>query len=455
MTVHRWLIPQNIPQGVTAYRRNPVFRIWLGRASAACAKKLHAIEGKSLRLITDEPSKALRDQVNGFLRARDVHLFYLHKEWMRTAGALKHHSLDVRQATFFNLWRMVRDGAQMPWELDPNKACDEPFKMCSQLKPSGRGWRTVFEFGVARRARQQIVDDALMAASSRQYRTQFMYADGGRHEAIRDIERAINADPSLTHWAKLDLANCFDNINLSRAHEALPMKRKVVQHTISINRQEAIDRRQNEHLEYERSKRILLDSLSGSDYWPSASSYPLTLPQGAATSPRVAYWLIERGLPPLNPAREFMYGDDLLILGQAGQEVSAKAAMFRELFRRHAAGPLQLSGEVGELVGGVEFLGVRISRAEHHSLFTGKRATYAAVDLADGPRERFLAKVQAKIRSGVASGDVALTEACRYIERFLNTVPTGNRLPLVLAASAVARQSGGDPNAVMSVIAAV
>ncbi|MDO3621829.1 hypothetical protein Q3O98_12030 [Ralstonia pseudosolanacearum] len=455
MTPIRWLITDDIPAGVQAYKYNPEFRTWLRAASAFCTKRLLAIENRSLLLVADRPSKTLRDRVDRFLRAPDVHLFYLHKEMMRAGGVLSGHTLEARQAAFFGLWRVVREGGSLPRELNPSKACGEPFNMCSQRKSSGRGWRTVYKFGIARCVRQQIVNDALMAASASQYRTQFMYTEGGRHEAIRAIETVVDSDPSLTHWAKLDLANCFDNINLSRAHEVLPVKRKVVQHTISINQQEAIDRRQLEHLQFERSKQILLDSLSGSDYWPSASSYPLTLPQGAATSPRVAYWLIERGLPPLNPAREFMYGDDLLILGQTTQEVSVRASMFRELFRRHAAGPLQLIGEVGELAGGVEFLGMHISRAEHHSLFTGKQATYAAVDLADGARERFLAKVRAKIQSGVASGDVALTEACRYIERFLNALPTGNRMPLVLAACAVARQCGGDPNAVMNVIAAI
>jgi hypothetical protein len=189
------------------YENDREFRGWLKTAAQRRESLLKAIEGSSLRLITDVPSQTLRDAVGHYLRSRDVQLFHLHHEWMREKGPLRDKSLPERQASFYALWRAREDGAEMPWELDPGRPCDEKFQMRGARK---RGeyqmyheqtprkiWRTFFVFGIARRTRQEIVDAALMAASREQYRTQFMFADGGRFEAIHEIVAAINADPSV------------------------------------------------------------------------------------------------------------------------------------------------------------------------------------------------------------------------------------------------------------------
>jgi hypothetical protein len=462
------LTAADISRLADGYASDKQFRTWLKAAARRSEKLRNAIEALSLRKITDIPSPSLRQAVDQYVRSRDVQLFHLHHEWMRAKGPFGGQPILVLTGQFYALWRAREDGGELPWELDPGKPCDERFEMHGERKGGGhqtgdgirmrRSWRTYFSFGIARRTRQKIVDTALKAASCNQYRTQFIFSDGGRIEAIDEIVAAINADPSLTHFAKLDLANCFDHVDLTRAQEILPVRRKVIQNTIGINRQEAIDRRQSEHIRYDRMMRAdsdfpltsgLSDLHRGSEIDSFASRYPLTLPQGAATSPRVAYWLIERGLPPMNPDREFTYGDDLLILGQSKQEVDAQVSRFQELFWRHAAGPLQLSCvETGELISGADFLGVNISCAGRPNWTVGKRTPRTSVTVAHGRYERFVTKVHEKVDLDVACHDPWLTRTCRYVRAFLNNFPTRDHRALVRCASEIARAAGANPDAI-------
>lgn len=456
-----WIIPRDVARSCAAYEHDGELSVWLSAICRLTTRRLAVIERLSLRLIYDVPSKRLSDTVGSFLRMRDVQWWHLHAEWMRKGGALAGVPMDVRKAAFYDLWRSVKSGGSFPWELDPGKACNERFEMRGKRKRSGNGWRTYYAFGIARRTRQRMVDSALKAATCLQYRSQFMYWDGGRLEAICEIAKAMEADPSLTHWAKLDIANCFDNINLARAHEALPVTRKVIQHTISINPEEAYDRRDSEHIQYCRTQRVLDPSRDQASrdslVFPSnhynegcsqvfAPRYPLQLPQGAACSPQVAYWLIERGLPPLDPARAFMYGDDLLILGQSDQEVRAEASYFRGLFRTHAAGPLQIgSVEIGTVAGGSDFLGIQLIRDGSRPLYDGQAANAVEISVADEPRQRFFEKLRERTSRGLASDDVSVSEACNYLRRFLAAAPSQDHASLMFGARAIARGYGLDP----------
>jgi hypothetical protein len=281
-----------------------------------------------------------------------------------------------------------------------------------------------------------------------------MYIEGGRNSVVDEIIAASDADKSLTHWAKLDIANCFDNINLARAHEVLPVKRKVIQHTIGINSQEGIDRRQNEHIRHSRltietasttgtpatvhgGRR--LDSIYSEERNQSfASRYPLMLPQGAACSPFVAYWLIEEGLSPMNAARAFMFGDDLLILGRSEYEVHAEAYRFVDLFATHSAGPLQVGClEFGRLDDGVDFLGLEITAPEEPA------QQCARVALSLEKHHRFKTTLREKAVRGFGAGDAQLSEANAYLTRFLAGSPPQVRPSIKAdAVGAIARLHG-------------
>ncbi|MBB5409143.1 hypothetical protein HDG34_003080 [Paraburkholderia sp. HC6.4b] len=192
----------------------------------------------------------------------------------------------------------------LPWSLDPSVPCLEPFYRRGKSKGDGR-WRTFYTFGIVRSTRQRLVDAALAAASCRMYRGQALYG-GGMSTVVETITQMLKDNPLLTHCAKVDIRNCFDNIRLDLAQEVLPLTPKVIQHTVAIDVKEAIDQRERDHRRYEHYLRRC------DEFFASGPS--LALPQGAASSPLVAYWLIEAGLPPLPPGRVFSYGDDLFVL---------------------------------------------------------------------------------------------------------------------------------------------
>ncbi|MFL9904781.1 hypothetical protein [Paraburkholderia sp. RL17-337-BIB-A] len=455
-----WMTPADIEASAIAYAGDPAFRNWLGAVARFRDKRLRDIEQHSVRLMAESPGKQLRERVDRFMRSYEVQWWHLHSEWMRKGGALKGVEMIARRATFFELWKAANEGCPLPWELDPGKACSEGFARHEMPKRGGRGSRRCFSFGVAGRTRQKIVDAALKAAGCGLCRAQFIYAEGGRLEAIDEIARAINANPMLSHYAKLDLANCFDNIDLARAHEFLPVRRKVVQHTIGIDRREASGRRNHGRVLYPTSTVASALHRTSSDDAESVSilspdkvldhlaiRYPLLLPQGAACSPRVAYWLIEKGLPPLDPARAFMYGDDLFLLGQSEREVRAEASWFGTLFSTHAAGPLPVGRvEIGATAGGAGFLGIEIIHEQVSPPLPGLRVSAVALSVNEESRRRFMENARELISRGVAYGDESLSEARVLIQGFLNAAPRQDRISLFLEVLQIANDSEADLN---------
>jgi hypothetical protein len=177
------------------------------------------------------------------------------------------------------------------------------------------------------------------------------------------------------------------------------------------------------------------------------------LPQGAASSSRIAYWLIERWLPPLNPSREFNYGDDLFILGQSEQEVNAQVHRFRKLFRTHAAGPLQLGcHETGELTNGGDFLGVNISRRRDGKRPTTDTTPRADVLVADDRYERFVAKLREKAACDVENHDPHMPRVYDYVRAFLRSAPPDDHRSLVRRACEIVRCVGGDPDVITGTV---
>jgi hypothetical protein len=275
---------------------------------------------------------------------------------------------------------------------------------------------------------------------------------GGREVMAHDIEQAINSTLGLGYFAKLDIVNCFHSINLSHASQVLPIGRKVIQHTVAVNPLEAIDRRTAEHLRWLRpySRRNIAQAF--------ASETPQVLPQGATCSPRVAYSLIEADMPPTEFDREFMFGDDFLILDTSPSGVTARIRSLVQALDRHPAGPLQLAMDArGALQDGGDIVGINfvtrsivervhpdqapaVRRFVHRTV---SRQTYA----------RFLDNVNVRIKRAVEHHDPELTEACRYIRQFLNAAPTDDHAFLIQQAMAIARDWGADDGRILDVVA--
>jgi hypothetical protein len=309
----------------------------------------------------------------------------------------------------------------------------EPFYRRGKSKGDGR-WRTFYTFGIARFTRQRLVDAALAAASFRMYRGQASYG-GGMSTVVETITQMLKDNPLLTHCAKVDIRNCFDNIRLNLAHEVLPLTPKVIQHTVAIDVKEAIDQRERAHRRYEHYLRRCDESF--------ASGPSLALPQGAASSPLVAYWLVEAGLPPLPPGRVFSYGDDLFVLGESQDDVSAQVCRFQQFFERHPAGPLRIDWEEPrDLRDGIEFLGIEFKRIQ---LTTSEARSYlVSARLPREARTQFLDSVRWRAEQGQACGDRALSDASRYVRSFLGNLSTHDRVELLVAARLIIEDLGVD-----------
>lgn len=434
--IPRLVLDSAINPLVYGYRYDPQFQQWRRLAALRRGELIEAIQRKSLRLMTDRPGRALKDAVKSFFRSRLVHFDELHRTWVDGNGPLGHQTLSERQAAFYARWRGCQQGGELlQWSLDPSIACAEPFYRRGKPKRDG-GWRTFYTFGIARSTRQRLVHAALAAASCNQYRAQAMY-DGGMSVVVDEIRRMLNDNRRLTHCAKIDIRNCFDNIRLGSAHEVLPLAPKVIQQTVAINVKEAVDQRERDHRRHDRYIRRC-DELF-------ASGPSLALPQGAASSPLVAYWLIEAGLPPLSPDRELLYGDDLLVLGESQDDVSAQVCRFRRLFERHPAGPLQIKHpqpEPRDVRDGFKFLGIEFRRVERTADGTG--SYFVSARLPAEARAQFLDNVRSRGSQARECGDNELSDASSYVRGFLGSRPTDDRVELLLAACAVIEELGID-----------
>lgn len=419
---------------VYGYRHDPAFRQWRRRGVRRHGKLIEAIRANSLRLIVDRPGRALREAVKCFLLSRSVQFDVLHDTWLDHKGPNGHLTLPERQATFYEQWREWQEGGELsPWPLDPSQACTEPFYCRGKSKSDGR-WRTFYSFGIARTTRQRLVLAALDAASCNQYRDQAM-CRGGMSVVVSDITRMLKENARLTYCATIDIQGCFDNIRLASAHDVLPLGPKVIQQTVAINPKEAIDRREREHTRHDRYLRRCDEFF--------ASKPSLALPQGAASSSIVAYWLVEAGLPPLPPDRVFCYGDDLLVLGESPDDVRAEVCRVRRLFERHPAGPLQIvSEEPCDVRDGFEFLGIEFRRVQMTADETDSYAISARVP--PEARARFLDGVRSRVSRAVECGDTALSEASGYVRSFLGSRPTHDRVELLVAACTVIEDLGID-----------
>ncbi|WP_152611831.1 hypothetical protein [Burkholderia sp. ABCPW 111] len=441
--VSAWQPPRIIPRLtsdrrldplVYGYRYDPEFKQCRRRGVVRHGKLIEAIRAKSLRLITDRPGRALKDAVKCFLRSRLVQFDVLHDTWLDHKGPNGHLTLPERQATFYARWRDWRAGGELlQWSLDPSITCAEPFYRRGKPKGDGR-WRTFYALDIARTTRQRLVQAALAAASCSQYRVQAMFR-GGMSIVVSEVTQMLKDDASLTHCAEIDIRNCFDDIQLVTARDVLPLSPKVIQQTLAIYAQEAIDQRVREHRRRDHYLRRC-DELF-------ASGPSLALPQGAASSSLVAYWLIEAGLPPLPPDRVFLYGDNLLVLGESPDDVRAQVCLFRRLFERHPAGPLQIeAGEPRDVRDGFEFLGIEFRRVQTTADETDNYGISARVP--PEARARFLDGVRSRVARAMECGDTALSEASRYVRSFLGSRPTHDRVELLVAACTVIEDLGID-----------
>jgi hypothetical protein len=438
--LRRRVIPES--QFPKTYRQDTDFRRWLRRIQLRHNSLRDDIFLNRPMSIYEKPTRSLRRAVTRFFRSHDVQWRQFHDAWMR-GGDSKTQTIAERQASFYEFWRSSSDGSTLPWELDPSKQCDETFSARSQEKKIG-GWRTVYKFGLVRSTRHRMVLTALRAAAATCSGFNYVQS-GGLAQLAKDVTRAIRETPGLNSFASFDIRTCFDAVDLSDAHLVLPVGRKVVQQTIAIDPREAIDQRLPEHRRFSVRYHFLYRSQS------FATRSPLALPQGAASSPIVAYTLIQAGCPPLPYDRVFQYGDDCLILGTSQQDVEAQSTLLTTQLERHAAGPLQLHmQDSGRLEDGAQFVGLCVLAKPGRPGSQGNGfpwesdSAFVSVRVGTEARERFRAIFRNKIALGIASHDFDLTEACSYAKHFLLSKPTDDRFELLNEACGIARDLGAN-----------
>ncbi|RZF28073.1 hypothetical protein EVC45_20200 [Paraburkholderia sp. UYCP14C] len=165
----------------------------------------------------------------------------------------------------------------------------------------------------------------------------------------------------------------------------------------------------------------------------------LALPQGAASSPLIAYGLLEQALPVKYLEHSFPYADDLLITGNSKEDVAAKVSLYEANLVRHPAGPLHLGRvEYGEIAdeGCFEFLGLVFSVQSRER--SGLRSVRVEVPMEK--RFEFRERLQKAVEEDVIDG--ATSRTCEYLVGFLSAAPTDDHERLVELACEIAQAAG-------------
>ncbi|QWC88281.1 hypothetical protein [Cupriavidus metallidurans] len=324
---------------------------------------------------------------------------------------------------FYASWLEYQHGARGMDELNPSKPLHESCVVYYERKRSG-GMRRLWEFGLCMTARQLLVSEALKAIYARRVWSQMIF-NGGLPVGVADIKEALR-HPELTHYAIVDVARFFDNVDLRGATQLLPLDRRVLENTLCVSPPS------DARVSMNRDTRICVSEVLD-------VNGRLALPQGAASSPVIAYGLLEQALPVRCLEHSFPYADDLLILGKSEEDVAAKVSLYEENLVRHPAGPLRLrridNGEITE-DGCFEFVGLMFSVRDCDR--GGLRRVRIEVSM--GKRFEFRERVQEAVEEDVL--DMELSRTCEYLVGFLSGMPTDDHEYVVETACEIAQANG-------------
>jgi hypothetical protein len=365
------------------------------------------------------PTRTLRALVGRYLASKDAQLLALRRAMSRGRDAQDRGW----EREFYKRWRQYRQGRDID-ELNPMKPSNERRRTWLQQKNRlGGGDRRLWKFGPCMTSRQLLVAEAMGAIAKRRLWSQTLF-DGGRVAAVQQIKEALR-DPACTHFAYVDVAGFFDNVDLRGATHLLPIDGKVMENTLCVNSTSS---------NVEHGNRYMRDSVCDD----VAVCRPLALPQGAASSPLIAYWLLEQAFPARDVEHSFPYADDLLMLGESEEDVAAKVSRYESNLVGHPAGPLQLRVlERGETMGGFEFLGVMFYVEEGEDM---PRVVRTEVTMENG--RAFREKVQRTVSHDARTGDRFLSKTCEYLTGFLASMPTDDHECLVRFACDAAKAAG-------------
>ncbi len=275
-------------------------------------------------------------------------------------------------------------------------------------------------------ARQLLVCEALSAFYRRRPWSQMLFA-GGLPAGVADIKAALT-NPELTHYAIVDVAAFFDNVDLRGATCCLPLDRKVMENTLCVSPPD------DERTHGTRYVRICASEVVDADR-------PLALPQGAVSSPLIAYGLLEEALPLKDLEHLFPYADDLLIVGESEEDVRAKVSRYATSLVRHPAGPLHLGPiEYGEISEDTcfEFIGVTFHIED--TLATDHRRVRA--EASTEKRSKFGDRLRYALADDMEAKDRFLGKTSGCLVGFLAGVPTDDREQLVELACDLAKAAG-------------
>lgn len=361
-------------------------------------------------------TRSLEDNVGRYLSSKDMQLLALRRAMSRGRNP---------EWEDYARWLEYQNGARSMDELNPSKPLQESCFVRYEHKRSG-GTRRLWKFGPCMTARQLLVSEALKAIYAQRVWSQ-MILDGGLPLGVADIKEALR-NPELTHYAIVDVARFFDSVDLRGATQLLPLKGRVLENTLCVSPTSDVRVGMNRYARICVSEAVDVNGR-------------LALPQGAASSPLIAYGLLEQALPVSCLEHSFPYADDLLILGKSEEDVAARVSLYEGNLVRHPVGPLRLrrvdDGEITE-DGCFEFLGLVFSVQDGAA--GGQRSTCAEVSMEK--RFKFRERLQETVAGDAAGRDRSLSRTRKYLAGFLSGMPTDDHEELVKVACEVVQAAG-------------
>jgi hypothetical protein len=277
------------------------------------------------------------------------------------------------------------------------------------VKKSDGGFRKTWRFGLMMRARHILVKEALTPLLEGRIWRQMCF-DGGRLVGLNDVRNALR-DSRYSHFAHVDIASFFDSVDLRGATHLLPLHRRVMENTLCVRPQD-----------WSATLKECGRSLSTDG--DIDVRRPLALLQGAASSPLIAYYLLEFAFEGMQDV--FPYADNMLILGSSREEVDAKVSCYRSALLGHPVGPLHLRAvEFGEVTrsDGLDYLGVNFATTDTgYAAYRPVTATVSASTLSS-----FLERLDARLMRHTAGNVLMLEMACKSLRGFMLAMPTDDR----------------------------
>ena len=365
-------------------------RRWLSHARSHRAKSLRQLT--QMAATRGWRSSVLRHRVSVLLASPTLY-------WLSFYEASRADSSITRRNQF--IFDELMSLGERDQRLDPSAPCREPFDLTLVGKSSG--FRPIISEGPRMRARRKMIS-ALMAAMLRpQYFVCQGMQTGRSRKAMLNTIRARCTEPDGRYFAVADVQSFFGSIPHDYLFDWLPFPEAVITHSVI------------HPFEKGEITRVPIQK-SGADTKIGRASYKEVseqgtrrgVPQGASSSPIIAYALLEAAIRPLKLAGSiFQWADDIVIFGRSLRDVEDRMLQLRQVLREHRAGPLLLGkSQIGESCGGFDFNG--------HRFAGGQGGVRTA--LTSQARERFFDRIAECIARDLRNQDTTFRHAILFLE---------------------------------------